>query len=190
MALALPSQAADELDRVVAPLRPAWPGLRWTGRDAWHLTLSFLGEVDESLTGRLAEGLAHATAKHSRLPIRLRGAGAFPTASRARVLWTGVEVLDDRGGMRALARSVRRAARDAGIPPAEKGRKYQPHLTLARCRAPIDVRSLRDELRGYQGTPWVADEVYLIRSHLGPHPRYETLGTWILRSDEPDRTGR
>ena len=47
MAIALPAEAAGELDEVVAPLRPAWPDLRWTGRDAWHLTLAFLGEVDE-----------------------------------------------------------------------------------------------------------------------------------------------
>ena len=46
VAIALPHEAASELDEVVAPLRPARPDLRWTGRDAWHLTLAFLSEVD------------------------------------------------------------------------------------------------------------------------------------------------
>ena len=54
VAIALPPEAASELDEVVAPLRPSWPELRWTGVDAWHLTLAFLGEQDEVVTGRLA----------------------------------------------------------------------------------------------------------------------------------------
>jgi RNA 2',3'-cyclic 3'-phosphodiesterase len=56
VAIALPPEAASELDVVVAPLRPSWPELRWTGVDAWHLTLAFLGEVDEVVTSRLARG--------------------------------------------------------------------------------------------------------------------------------------
>ncbi len=181
VALALPAQAADELDRVVAPLRPAWPGLRWTGRDAWHLTLAFLGEVDEKVTGKLAGGLAGAAAKRPRLPLSLHGAGAFPKKERARVLWTGVR--DYQDGLKALAGSVGKAARVAGAPPAGKGREYHPHLTLARCREPVDVRRLLPDLDEYAGTPWVADEIYLIRSHLGARPRYETLGTWPLVKD-------
>jgi 2'-5' RNA ligase len=188
VALALPSQVADELDSVVAPLRPAWPGLRWTGRDAWHLTLSFLGRVDERVIGRLSEELASTAAEHPRLALSLHRAGAFPESGRrARVLWTGVR--DYQQGLKRLAGSVGSAAAKAGAPPAEKGREYHPHLTLARCREPVDVRQLLTDLRDYEGTPWVADEIYLIRSHLGAHPRYETLGTWPLRSDERSGTG-
>jgi 2'-5' RNA ligase len=181
VALGLPAEAADELDRVVAPLRPGWPQLRWTGRDAWHLTLAFLGEVDEKVTARLSRGLAGAAAKRHRLPLSLHGAGAFPKKDRARVLWTGVRDYSD--GLTALAGSVGKAARTAGAPPTGRSREYHPHLTLARCREPADVRALLDELAGYAGTPWVAGEIYLIRSHLGAHPRYETLGSWPLVND-------
>ena len=41
-----PGEVAGELERAVAPLRAAWPGLRWTRREAWHITLAFLGEVE------------------------------------------------------------------------------------------------------------------------------------------------
>jgi hypothetical protein len=96
VAIALPAGAAGELDNAVAPLRLAWPELRWTGRDAWHLTLTFLGEVDEGLTRKLGVRLERAAARHARLSLSLGGAGAFPTAGRARVLWTGVQ--GDRRG--------------------------------------------------------------------------------------------
>ncbi|MGO9219388.1 MAG: RNA 2',3'-cyclic phosphodiesterase [Streptosporangiaceae bacterium] len=184
VAVAVPADAADELDGVVAPLRQSWAGLRWTGRDAWHVTLAFLGEVNETVSARLMPRLERAADRHPCLPISLGGAGAFPVAARARVLWTGVQ--GEPRGLAALAASVAAGARRAGAPPAEEGRRFQPHLTLARCREPVDARLLVDSLSGYTGRTWTAGEIYLIRSHLPggrPHdrPRYETLGSWPLR---------
>jgi RNA 2',3'-cyclic 3'-phosphodiesterase len=180
VAIALPPEAAGELDEVVAPLRPAWPELRWTGVDAWHLTLAFLGEVDQVVTGKLEHRLHNAARRHAPLTLSLAGAGAFPVPKRARVLWTGIE--GDRQGLAKLAQSVHAGASRAGAPPANGGRGYQPHLTLARCRAPVDVGSLVDTLGSFAGTVWVANEIYLIHSRLEAHPRYEILGTWPLRT--------
>jgi 2'-5' RNA ligase len=184
VAVAVPGHAADELEGAVAPVRQSWPALRWTGRDAWHVTLAFLGEVSETVSARLGPRLERAAARHPCLAVSLGGAGAFPGAGRARVLWTGVQ--DEPRGLAALAASVAAGARRAGAPPVEEGRRFQPHLTLARCREPVDARPLVDSLSGYAGTPWIAGEIYLIRSHLPggrPHdrPRYETLDRWPLR---------
>jgi 2'-5' RNA ligase len=180
VAIALPPEAASELDEVVAPLRPSWPELRWTGVDAWHLTLAFLGEVDEVVTAKLAHRMNNAARRHTPLSLSLAGAGAFPVAQRARVLWTGIK--GDLDGLGRLADSVAAGARKAGAPPADSRRGYQPHLTLARCRAPADVGSLVDRLNSFAGTSWVASEIYLIHSRLGAQPRYEILGSWALRT--------
>jgi RNA 2',3'-cyclic 3'-phosphodiesterase len=190
VAVAVPVCAADELDDAVAPLRQPWPGLRWTGRDAWHLTLAFLGEVTEPVWARLEPELERAAGRYPPLSLSLGEAGAFPGAARARVLWTGVQ--GESQALAALAESVAAGARLAGAPPAEEGRRFRPHLTLARCREPVDVQPLVHRLSGYTGTPWTAGEIYLIRSHLPggrPHdrPRYETLGCWPLTG--PPRPG-
>ena len=181
MAVALPGAAAGELDSAVAPLRLAWPELRWTGRDAWHLTLAFLGEVNEKVTGELADGLAAAAGGHQQLSLALGGAGAFPVADRARVLWTGIQG--------DLAGAVETGAKEAGVPPTSGGRRYEPHLTLARCRAPADVRTLVATLAGFAGTAWTAAEIHLIRSRLQERPRYETLGSWSLAVAAPGLAG-
>src|SRR2546429_6549884 len=89
VAIALPAGAAGELDSAVAQLRLAWPELRWTGRDAWHLTLAFLGEVGEKLLGRLGTRLQRAPAPHAPPSLSLRGARGLPTAARGRVPPTG-----------------------------------------------------------------------------------------------------
>jgi RNA 2',3'-cyclic 3'-phosphodiesterase len=180
VAIALPAQATGDLDEVVSPLRPAWPALRWTRREAWHLTLAFLGEVDEPTAARLPRRLERAAARHGPLSLSLGGAGAFPSPLRARVLWTGDR--GDRHRLEALARTVAGGARKAGVALPPEGRGFQPHLTLARCRVPADVRPVLESLAGYAGTPWVAGEIHLIRSHLGAQARYETLGAWELRA--------
>lgn len=179
MAIGVPDAVAGELEAAVGPLRADRGDLRWTGREAWHLTLAFLGEVDDAVTGKLVPRLTRAAARYPPLALRLSGAGAFPAAQRARVLWTGVQ--GDMRGLGALAASVAAGARRAGAPPANESRGFRPHLTLARCRAPADVRPLVEALSGYAGTPWTATGIYLIHSRPSGNPRYETLASCPLR---------
>ena len=176
--LAPPTAALDDLDTSCAPLRQGRDELRWTSRELWHITLAFLGEVSEESLVRLLPRLERAARRHLPFGLSLAGAGAFPSPARANVLWSGLS--GDRKALGELALSVSAGARRAGAPPPDEGRRYQPHVTLARCRMPADVRSIVDDLSGYQGPTWTAEEIYLIRSTLGGQPRYETLGKWKL----------
>jgi len=176
-----PSAAAlDDLDAACAPLRPGRGDLRWTGRSRWHVTVAFLGEVGDDSLPRLLPRLERAARRHLAFGLSLASAGAFPSPARANVLWAGVS--GDRKALGELAMSVGAGARRAGAPPPDEGRRYRPHVTLARCRIPADVRSVVAELSGYQGPAWTAGEIHLIRSTLGGQARYETLGTWSLRT--------
>jgi 2'-5' RNA ligase len=180
VALALPAAVLDDLDTACAPFRPLRDDLRWTSREAWHITLAFLGEVTDLSLTRLMPRLERAARRHQPLCLNLSGSGAFPAAARANVLWSGLS--GDHRELGDLAASVTAAARRAGAAPPDSGRRYRPHLTLARCRAPADVSSIVAGLEGYQGPDWTAEEIYLIRSKLDGHPRYETLGTWKLQA--------
>ena len=168
-----------ELEAAVAGLRTARPDLRWAGHEAWHVTLAFLGEVDPVRLAGLAVRLQRAAGRHPVQRLTFRKAGAFPGPTRARVLWIGVD--GDLRALGGLAASVAAAARRAGAPPPDEGRRYQPHLTLARSRDPADVGPLIGTLAGFAGSAWTATEIHLIRSHLGPRPWYETVGNWPLR---------
>lgn len=186
MALAPPDEVLDELEAACAPFRSARGDLRWTSRDAWHVTLAFLGEVSEVSLARLEPRLERAARRHAPFRLAFEGAGAFPAARRANVLWSGLA--DDRRALGDLAASVAAGARRAGAPPPDAGRKFRPHVTLARCRVPADVRPIVDALAGYRGRPWPAEEILLIHSRLTERPRYETLGTWKLYQATPGPT--
>ena len=187
VAIAPPPAVLDELDALVEPLRARRLDLRWTNREAWHVTLAFLGQVDEAAAARLLPRLERAAGRHHQVRLAFAGAGAFPAATRANVLWSGLS--GDRRALARLAESVAAGASRAGAPPPDKGRRFQPHLTLARCRMPADVTELVAALDGYQGQPWTADRVHLVRSRLGAteHPRYTSLANWPLRTPPHDR---
>jgi RNA 2',3'-cyclic 3'-phosphodiesterase len=189
VAIAPPSAVLDELDALLEPLRARRLDLRWTNREAWHVTLAFLGQVDETAAARLLPRLERAARRHHQMRLGFAGAGAFPAAARANVLWSGLT--GDRRALARLAESVAAGASRAGAPPPGKGRRFQPHLTLARCRMPADVTGLVASLDGFQGQPWTADRVHLVRSRLGAteHPRYTSLASWPLRTPPVTTTG-
>jgi 2'-5' RNA ligase len=184
VALAPPPAVVADLDVACSPFRPTRDDLRWTSTEAWHITLAFLGEVGEPSLDRLLPRLERAAWRHGALSLSLRGAGAFPSPKRANVLWTGLS--GDRKALGDLAATVNAAARRAGAAAPDASRRFRPHLTLARCRAPANVAQIVADLEGYAGPLWRAQEIYLIRSRLGDLPRFETLGTYKLRPSPPE----
>ena len=178
VALTPPPVMLDELEAAAAPFRAARHDLRWTSREAWHITLAFLGDVGEAAAGRLLPRLERAAGRHGQFSLAFAGAGAFPAATRAKVLWCGLS--GDRRSLADLAASVAAGARRAGAAPPDEGRPFRPHLTLARCRMPADVRDVVTALDGYQGAQWTADRIHLIHSRPGGHPRFSTIGSWPL----------
>ncbi|MFD3485794.1 RNA 2',3'-cyclic phosphodiesterase [Streptomyces sp. NPDC058665] len=172
-----PAPAADELayalDQRVRGL-PGADGLRWTGREGWHFTLAFMGEVDDRLLPELTERLGRAAHRTDAFSLRLHGGGRFG----GRALWAGAA-----GGIAELRRLSERAyaaANRTGV-PMEEHRAYHPHLTVARSRTETDLRPYVTALDGFDGTPWEVGELALVQSRLpvdgvpGEQPRYETL---------------
>jgi 2'-5' RNA ligase len=185
VAIAPPDEVMEELDALAAPFRLARDDLRWTSRTAWHVTLAFLGEVDEAALSALLPRLERAAHRHEAIRLAFCGGGAFPAAHRANVRWSGLS--GDRRALASLAASVAAGASRAGAAPPDRNRRFQPHLTLARCRVPADVGGIVTELESFQGQAWVADRIHLVSSRLGggvppgTQPRYSTVASWSLR---------
>ncbi len=104
------------LDQLAALPRTERPGLRWTRRDQWHVTLRFLGEVD---VDEARATLATVSAPEC----------SVVAGPRARRLGRGVFVLPVTG-LESLAAAVGRATAGIGKPP--EPRPFRGHITLAR----------------------------------------------------------
>lgn len=180
-ALMPPDDVLDEVERALAPHVGQVPGLRWPERITWHITLGFFGEVPDHVLPELEVRLARAVRRYEPLTLAFAGFGAFSSARRARVLWAGVT----GDSLTRLATSLQAGARRAGATETDD-KRFHPHLTLARAKAELDLRPLVESLSEFSGSTWRAPSVHLVRSHLGPPVRYESLAEWALTPSRGD----
>lgn len=131
VAIDLPQLVRRELAVISSDL----PGARWVKEGQIHLTLRFIGEVDDGLFQDIREALADI--KSSVFTMRLVGLGFFPPRKLPHVLWVGVEPVDP---IVALRNRVESLLVQMGLEP--EGRKFSPHVTLARLRdTPVAIFS-------------------------------------------------
>lgn len=186
VALELPDEVREAVAARVREHRDALPRARWTHPSALHLTLVFLGDVDDGPLPALTGALAAAFAPHPPLTLELVGAGTFPPPAprkRARVAWLGVRAEGGVERLRALQGDAAQAAR-ATVDHEPDRRPYSPHLTLARPKAPWrqgDAESFVAVFRAPVAAPFPVTEGQLIRSDLGAGPGGGSLYTSVAR---------
>lgn len=123
-AIPMPEEIADQLDGLCHGL----PAIRWADPGAFHLTLRFLGEVEQ---GTFVEiGVALAAISRPPFDLRLKGLGTFPPRGAPQTLWAGVEPSE---ALTALRRRIDRALDAIGVAPDR--RRFVPHVTIGRFRA-------------------------------------------------------
>src|SRR3954467_352765 len=79
------------LDQLQRELKPLARDARWAAPENAHLTLAFLGSMEEALVPQLSGALGAVAAEAAPLQLHLQGGGAFGSSKRPRVLWVGVE---------------------------------------------------------------------------------------------------
>lgn len=139
-----------------------------------HITLRFVGEVDARQADDVA--LALEDVRVEPLQLQIQGVGQFESGSkRGRSVWARIVTTP---ALLDLQRRVERACQRAGLAP--EGRKYLPHITLARLNAASGPAA--HWLLRYQGLslgPWVAEGFALYRSHMLDHgARYEKMALY------------
>ena len=146
------------------------PGLvRWVHPAGIHLTLKFLGDVDQAALPEIEQALRAACAPHAPFDLRVADMGCFPNPRRPRVVWIGIE--DESCSLAPLQRDVERAIAPLGFPTDRRG--FHPHLTLGRVKERRQTAQL-EALGAYVARAKVrvgqmaVDSVHLMRSELLP----------------------
>jgi 2'-5' RNA ligase len=170
-------RVSQTLQRALDKARAA-EAIRWVAAAQAHLTVRFIGEVDDAMGARVVDAL--------RPPLECRpftfalgDAGTFPGGSHPRVVWIGVK----EGGAGATAARDEIEARLVARGVEPENRPFRAHLTLGRVRDPrrfggAAARALRAAMASVSvdASPATIDHATLYRSHLSPKgSRYEAL---------------
>jgi len=167
---------AQVLQQTLAQVSPA---IKWVRPDTLHLTLLFLGDVDDRALPEVCQHVQAVTHTLAPFPLHVAGLGAFPDWQHPKILWAGIR----QGGeeLRALHEGIAERLIPAGLYRPE-GRPYTPHLTLGRVPPHADHVSLRRTLQKRReweaGQTWI-DEVVVFASIL---ERQGPIHTPLFRS--------
>jgi 2'-5' RNA ligase len=175
-ALTLPEAVRDRLERLQSRFGLAPGVVKWVEKRNLHLTLQFIGEVSEEKVLKMLGDAASAASMTDRFDLEIRGAGAFPGASRPRVLWAGVG-----GGENQTRLLAEELARRLGIVP---DKPFSPHITLGRVREGCKVQ-ISDALcreRDYCAGTVPVERLVCFESTLTPKgPVYREIAVFYLR---------
>jgi len=120
--------------------------VRWCHENQLHLTLKFLGEVDEPRVAEVCAAAGQACAALPPFPLKIKDLGVFPAPRNPRVLWCGV--MDPTEGCRRWVERADPLLAKLGFEPER--RAFTPHITLGRSRSSGGSRVLRKVLETVQ----------------------------------------
>ena len=123
VAIELPDTAKKE----IFAIRKELPGARWVNPDQMHLTLRFIGEVDDQTLQEATKALS--TVYGQPFQMAITGIGHFPPRKPPRILWAGIHAGNN---LLILQKMVEHALQSAGIPG--EARPFAPHITIARLK--------------------------------------------------------
>lgn len=148
-------------------LKTSRADVSWTRPEGMHLTLKFLGEVEEKVLPDIENALGKAVSYIKPFSLDLSGVGIFPDKRRPRVVWIGIK--GDVEGLVKLQSSIEKEFEKIGFPAEKRG--FTPHITLGRIRSPRDVErllNLIEEEKDISIDGFEILNVHLMRSQLRP----------------------
>ncbi len=157
---------------------------KWTEIQNLHITLQFIGNVEESKRINLLYNLEDISKEFSPFTVAYDGVGAFPNTSKPRILWIGIS--KGANSLKALANKIVRANAKSGIIPETK--PFYPHVSICRIQE-ITSNKIYPFMRKHKDVFFLEEEITkiaLVKSSLTSiGPIYTIVEEFYLKGDNP-----
>jgi 2'-5' RNA ligase len=182
IAIELSPPIRHHIEKIQNELKKATTDVRWVRSEGIHLTLKFLGAIDEERIDEVGDSIEESLADATMFTVTVGSLGAFPNKKNPKVIWLGIE--DESGTLQKVQQTIETGLTSLGF-TAEK-RTFSPHLTLGRLKSPKGKRTVSQRLENMGececGT-FDVKEIFLFKSDLKPSGAvYTKLKSFALRS--------
>ncbi len=175
LAVEVPQQERKMIaDFIVTEAKSELP-IKWVKFENLHITLKFLGEIDERKKTDITPVIQTICSKHSSFTIKLEGLGCFPHPRNPRVIWIGVTQGGDE--LCAIADALEKELAQFGF---NEEKRFHPHLTIGRVKKSCGVEDIL--AKTIHTDPFEVSAVMLFKSTLKPDgPVYDELCSFTLQ---------
>jgi 2'-5' RNA ligase len=181
IAIETPPEVKADIAKVQEGLRTTNADVRWESIEKFHITLKFLGNVEEPKLNLLADRLQEALGAFAAFNMTYQGVGCFPNQHHPRVIWIGAE--NEDGSLTRIQETTEEVAEQMGFQREE--RQFHAHITIGRVKGPKNLKALVSDLGNASFSPHVAiiKDVLLVKSDLKPTGSvYSVLRTYQLKN--------
>ncbi|MBC7327246.1 RNA 2',3'-cyclic phosphodiesterase [bacterium] len=172
IAILLTEEIKEKAAEIQNRLKKINADVKWVERENLHITLRFLGEIEEETVEKVKSLMEEIGKKFSSVRLIFKGIGAFPDSRRPRVIWIGGEAQM----LEKIAEELEKGVRKIGLPPEKP---FSFHLTLGRVRSGKNLNSLTKamyELSDVDLGEMEANKISLMLSTLYPQgPQYSVM---------------
>ncbi len=183
IAVELPNDIHDSLQKLQNNLKDSMPDVRWTKYGNIHLTLKFLGDIESSKVDKISVSIQNVANEFLPFTVSLARIGAFPNSRKPSIIWVGIE--EGSGEIVQIANRIESSMEKLGF--AKEKRPFRPHLTIGRIRElkhpSIMAKSLENNEIGEIGR-FRVEKLSFIKSQLDPSGSiYTTLSEALLKPE-------
>jgi len=181
IAIPLPEDIHKELSKIQSQLKETEADVKWVETGNIHLTLKFLGEVDQTKIKTIFQQLKELISKYTRFETCMGKPGTFPTLLNPRVIWIDLNKNEDT--INDLQKKIEEILQPFGF--EKETRSFHPHLTLGRVRSKKNIQKLTETIKSFsspQSRPFTIDKIVLFQSILKPQgAEYTALDEFQLK---------
>jgi len=180
IAIELPKAIRDSLTRLEERLKKSGAQVKWVEPQNIHLTLKFLGEVDQQKLEKITEAIKCTACDKKTFHLRVSSVGAFPKINFPRIIWVGIDKGDNE--TKEIAEELEEKLAELGIP--KENRPFSSHITIGRTKSTLNKEELIQELTAAEdilkteNLEFNVERITLFQSTLTPSgPVYKPLKT-------------